>query len=1022
MSNKENFKYKFSNKPKDTKELLNQIGDEFKPGVTDEFKLDDMPEKSRRRFLALMGASAAFAATACTDYRDKGEIVNYNKKPEEVTMGKANYYASTLDNGLGILIKTREGRPVKIDGNPEHPINKGKIDARGQASLMDLYDPDRIRFPQMYDESTLEFDRFFKKKTKWDVIDKKIIEKLENAVAKNKEIALFTKNSSSPTFLKLLSDFKAKYPTTKVYSHDIINDTARDAAWKECYGSKKYPGIDFSKANIIVTFESDILGNDGNTVDQTQAISSRRNHEKLNEFNRMYAIEGGFSLTGANADYRLRLTPEAHLELILALANQISNGSVPGISAYKVDNIASKYNLNKETLKHLVEDLQKNKGKAVVSVGTIHSKETHIAANLLNEILGAGELYLSKHNTSTMANSSNKEIESLVASMNAGNVEVFISVEANPSFDLPADYGFKDALKKVPEVIAMTQLENETTAHAGFLLPINHASESWGDFGGRVGVLSLRQPVISPIHDTRQKEALLLTWIQGADKYSEDNYHKYLMKRWQDEEYPKIAKIGSFDKFWYSALHDGFVTYNPQMGEGEHPQIQFNYDAVRKLKPISKSGFTVVLANSLIGDGSAANNGWLQEIPHPVSKVVWDNYAAVSPGTAKKLNLKDNDLIDIDVNGRKQTLPVWVQSGTADDLVYTEIGYGREKAGTIGSAVGFNVNQLMSKKSGLSDRIFTGAKVTKAEGEYKLVATQEHHALDEEFVKDFHKIRDIIQEGTVEQYKENPHFLHAHKHEVISITPDINYPDEKWAMAMDLNRCTGCSLCVAACNVENNVPIVGKEETSKGREMHWMRIDRYYSGTPDEPEASIQPMICQHCDNAPCENVCPVVATTHSPDGLNQMVYNRCVGTRYCANNCPYKVRRFNFFDFREMFEEGYQYADSLKLMNNPEVTVRSRGVMEKCTFCVQRISEARQVAAENGEEFKGVGITTACQDACPADAIVFGNVNDPESKISKLAKHDLGYHVMEMLNVRPNVTYLAKLRNKHTNGGHGEH
>ncbi len=1022
MSNKEKITRKSGNKPKDTKELLNQLGDEFKPGVTDEFNLEEMPEKSRRRFLALMGASAAFAATACTDYRDKGEIVNYNKKPEEVTMGKANYYASTLDNGLGILIKTREGRPVKIDGNPEHPLNKGKIDARGQASLMDLYDPDRIRFPQMYDDSTLEFDRFFKKKTKWDVIDKKIIEKLENAVAANKEIALFTKNSSSPTFLKLLSDFKAKYPTTNVYSYDVVNGTARDAAWEECYGSKKYPGIDFAKANIILTFESDILGNDGNTVEQTQAVTGRRDHEKLDHFNRVYAVEGGFSLTGANADYRLRLTPEAHLELILALANQLSNGSVPGIGSYRLDNIASKHNLNKETIKHLLEDLKHNKGKAVVSVGTIHSKETHIAANLLNEILGAGDLYLNNHYTTTMFNSSQEEIENLVADMNSGKVELFISIDANPSFDLPSDYGFKEALKKVPEVIAMTQLENETSAHAGFLLPINHTFESWGDVGGRVGVISLRQPVISPIHDTRQKEALLLTWIEGADKYSEDIYHKYLMRRWETEEFPKIAKIGSFEKFWYSALHDGFVSFEPKMGEGEHPQIQFNYDAVSRIKPVSKSGFTVVIANSLIGDGTAANNGWLQEIPHPVSKVVWDNYAAVSPATSKKLNLKDNDLIELDINGRKQTLPVWVQSGTADDLVYTEIGYGREKGGTVGTGVGVNVNSLMSKKGGLSERIFTGVKVSKVEGEYKLVATQEHHQLDEEFVKDFHKIRDIIQEGTVDQYKENPHFLHAHNHEVISITPDIEYPNEKWAMAVDLNKCTGCSLCVAACNVENNVPIVGKEETSKGREMHWMRIDRYYSGTPEEPEASIQPMICQHCDNAPCENVCPVVATTHSPDGLNQMVYNRCVGTRYCANNCPYKVRRFNFFDFREMFEDGYQYSDSLKLINNPEVTVRSRGVMEKCTFCVQRITEARQVATEKGEQFKGAGITTACQDACPADAIVFGNVNDPESKISKLAKHDLGYHVMEMLNVRPNVTYLAKLRNKHTNGGHGEH
>jgi molybdopterin-containing oxidoreductase family iron-sulfur binding subunit len=413
-----------------------------------------------------------------------------------------------------------------------------------------------------------------------------------------------------------------------------------------------------------------------------------------------------------------------------------------------------------------------------------------------------------------------------------------------------------------------------------------------------------------------------------------------------------------------------------------------------------------------MGLGKFANNGWLQELPHPVTKVTWDNYAAISPSTAKDLQVENDDVLKINIGDREISIPAMIQPGMANETIVIELGYGRSNAGTVANGVGVNANALLD---GSSQLFFDNATVTKTGETYKLISTQEHHSLDEALVKDLHLSRGIIQEGTLEEYSKHPEFLKEHKHEIFSITENHKYPDVKWAMSIDLNKCLGCSECITSCNVENNVPVVGKDQVEVGREMHWLRIDRYYSGTPDEPIVSTQPMLCQHCDNAPCENVCPVNATNHSPDGLNQMVYNRCVGTRYCANNCPYKVRRFNFYDFRDHFQNEYYQNELTYLVNNPEVTVRSRGVIEKCTFCVQNIMEARENAIRDGKEFDGSNVTTSCQSACPTNAIEFGNSNNSESNVSKHREHNLSYHVLEELNIIPNVTYLAKIRNTHS-------
>ena len=996
----------------DDPEILKAKTNEFQDGVTEEFDPSKLSGLSRRKFLALMSASAAFAATACTDYRDKGEIIPYNKRPEEILQGHANFYASTCngcENACGILIKTREGRPIKIDGNPDHPINQGKICTKGQASIYDLYDPARLTDPK-YSGRTVN----------WKDVDNQIIDALNSAQASGKEIAIVAGTLTSPTTKRLLEDFKAKYSTAKIYSFSLINDDQRRNAWKESYGTEEYPAIKFDEANVILSLDSDFLVNEGNSVENIRKFSAKREVVNGTNFNRFYAVEGRLSATGAMADYRLRISPSDQFDFVMFLISKLlgRNNSI-SLDAASIQKI-NKYSnakfegVNQESLNHLIKDLSDNKGKAIVYAGDTLSKEVHIAVNLLNEIIGGTNLYdYSKAFKSLLPHSSKEEILRLISSMKSGNVGVVVHFDSNPIYHLPSDYGYVESLKKVSTAVSLTELENETSALSKYILPINNQLESWGDAYVRNGVYSLQQPVIAPIFNTRQKEAILLTWIGGeASSYSEKIYHNYLMENFNKEIYPKKNPLADIRNFWFSALHDGVVVFDENATQNKFLPSSFSIIQ----EPKKKEGYVVHLTGSYFtGDGSFANNGWLQETPHPVTKITWDNYAAISPATAKKLNVEMNDIVEVSTGSGKLKLPVVVQPGNDDKTINIELGYGRTMTGEVGINVGFNSIALMSKDSSLSPYIIEGASLSNTGDTYKLMSTQEHHALDDDFVKDFHRIRKIIQEGTVQQYKNNPGFLHEHQPEHISITKEHVYTGNKWAMAIDLNKCTSCSACISSCNVENNVPVVGKDQVERGREMQWMRIDRYYSGTPEEPIVSNQPMLCQHCDNAPCENVCPVNATNHSPDGLNQMAYNRCVGTRYCANNCPYKVRRFNFYNFRDHFADAYYENNLTALVNNPEVTVRSRGIMEKCTFCVQRIMEERSNAIKEGREVYGENIVTACQQACPSNAIVFGDANDPNSAVAKLRDHNLSYHVLEELNVKPNVTYIAKLRNTHS-------
>lgn len=1016
MSNGSNYR-KSLRELYDRDSVSDQKAHEFMAGVTDDFQLSDLSAMSRKQFLALLTASAAFAAAGCSNYRDRGEIVPYSKKPEEVTPGVPNYYASTCtgcSQACGVLVKTREGRPIKIDGNPDHPINRGKICAIGQASILNLYDPYRLRGPECGAASgksgTLT----------WKQADSEITAQLDNCSQSSREIALLLHSVHSPSASNLLTDFRSKYPTARVYVYDLFHDENRRRAWELCYGAGELPSVDWSGAKIILALESDFLGTEGMTINQIRRFTDGRDVMNTSDFNRLYSVEGSMSLTGANADSRLRLRPDEQLNFVLALLNEIAmvrgKGNAGAVLPSQAKGItlqqfADKNDLSMDLLRRLTDDLVNNVGRSLVLAGDALPVPVHVAVNFLNAILGNTALYGTGRSVTFIPRSTRAEFETLVEGMKSGRVGMVVHFGTNPVFQLSKEFGYEEALKHVPVAVSLVEAGDETSRHCGYVLPANHALESWGDWEIRSDVYSFQQPLIAPLYDSRQKEAVILSWIQGKDSYKETIYLDYLKTRWEREIFPTLRTKTDFSTFWNSALHDGVIT----VGEQGRREYRFRTDALSSVSPVPTQGVALGLTpNYFIGDGGFCNNGWLQELPHPISKVVWDNYAALSAKTAKDLGVDDNDLMEVSLTHGRQVVPVLIQPGQADGYVSIQLGYGRTIAGPIGSDVGTDVSMLLSKGSVAGPRIYSGAKLAKAPGQHRLVTTQEHHSFDDSFVKDIQVTREIIREGTLREYEKDPQFLHHEKKPIASITRGIVYNGVKWAMAIDLNKCIGCNACVAGCNVENNVPTVGKEQVSRGREMQWIRIDRYYSGTIDAPTLSHQPMLCQHCDNAPCENVCPVSATNHSPDGLNQMVYNRCVGTKYCSNNCPYKVRRFNFFNWRDYFADGYYEQEPLNLMQNPEVTVRSRGVMEKCTFCVQRIMEARQHAAEKGRPLKGSDVKTACQEACPATAIVFGDMNDPDSEVTHYRAHDLGYHVLEETNARPNVTYVAKLRNVH--------
>ncbi len=960
---------------------------------TDQKLSDPKDSWARREFLKLMGASIAMGSMACVR-RPTQKIVPYVKAPPEIVPGIANYYSSTwVDRGMvyGLLVKTREGRPIKLEGHPNHPTNKGTLSARAQAQVLALYDPDRLDGPRKFSpEDVNPFRRTLH--PNWADVDKEV-----TALLNEGGVALLTSSLASPSTKSVIQEFSRVYGSTH-YVWDAINYDVVRAGQEASYGKSVVPKYRFEKAKMVVSVDTDFLGTYQSPVEYARNFASRRKPD--GGMSKLVVFESILSLTGMNSDARVRIKPSQQLDVLMGLIYEIAvkakHGSDGQISSavQSFADAASKLGMEPGLFTKIAEDLWANRGQSLVVVGGTNTQtedalSVQIAANYLNSILGNDGVTVD-HGGGAFSGfeGSDKKLAELVAAMQAGKVKTLLIHGVNPMFAAPASLKFSEVLKKVGAVIYFGDRVDETGAQSKFIVPDHHHLENWGDAEVQEGVVSIQQPTIQPLANTRAFQDSLLIWASAKNASLKVTWHDYLKNQW------KKHSTLNFDSFWESVLQKGVIEKASASSGGARSFRSAALGGVKKT--LSSDGMEAVLYQKIgMGDGSDANIGWLQELPDPVSKVTWDNYAMVSVGYAEKNRIKDGTVLKVKFGGRTLDLPILIQPGVHDEVVGIALGYGREAAGSVGTNVGKNSFTFVDMKNDVS--IFSGLKV-KVEatgGVIKLANTQDHYNMEG---------RQIVAEATLSEYLKAPEHI-IHHHPKLSLWPVKEYPGHKWAMAVDLNTCTGCAACVVACQAENNIPTVGKKYILQGREMHWMRIDRYYSGTPENPQTLIQPMLCQHCDNAPCETVCPVAATTHSPEGINEMTYNRCVGTRYCSNNCPYKVRRFNWFNYSKIKEP-------LNMVLNPDVTVRSRGVMEKCTFCVHRIKGVQMQHKLDDTVMADGDVKTACEQSCPTGAIVFGDMNDPESRVSKLFKDQRTYQVLEELNVVPSVRYMAKIRN----------
>lgn len=979
--------------------------DEFPPGAADpmEMPVDGI---SRRRFLTLASASAALAlGTASCSRIDRGTIVPYTKKPIEIHPGVANYFASTFQEGLvtqGVLVKTREGRPIHVEGNDEDPIWRGKASLRAIGDILGLYDPDRLRGP-LADGSP----------SSWDKAHEEITSALRQARADRKPVLLLTEAVVSPTRKTLIDELKKALPTLCHAAWEPAASQPEIVASRALFGDVAAPLYRFERANVVLSLQADFLGVDPRATVFIRDFAARRVLSKPSDaISRLWVAEGIMTLTGANADHRLEVPPSRIAPLAFALARSLheSHGvplpadvGVESLRPFALEAVARDLRTPPALLKSLAQDLKQAGNAALVVAGPALPPEAHVACHLLNTMLGS-----EGHTVDVLTAPAAPEVLTLAdfrdllkeASQGAFAAAVFWG--ANPAYAFPDASAWKGAISKIPVKIRIGLYEDETALDCRWRLPEHHWLEAWGDFEASADLLTLRQPTIGAIHNTRQGENILLSWLRALGADAPQTYLEYLKARWQKEIYPSGSPV-PFEVFWNAALHDGILkrearTHPPRIARGAAVAEAISAAAGRKNAAAVDELELVLQPAAGLYDGRYANNGWLNELPDPVTKATWANPLLLSIADANRLGLQDDELVRITAGGESVEVPVIVQPGQAAGVGSISLGYGR-RAGDVAAGVGVNAYALVDLDSG-SPYLRSAAKIARASGSRRVARTQEHNRIVAG--------RDLARSWTLAEYtkKVQGNELNQEERGLASLIPDQKFVEHKWGMAIDLSACVGCSACVVACQSENNIPVVGPEQVLLGREMHWIRIDRYYAGEPQSPSVVHQPVLCQHCDNAPCEIVCPVNATTHSPDGLNQMAYNRCVGTRYCSNNCPYKVRRFNFFDYTSMKK------DPERLVYNPEVTVRPRGVMEKCSFCVQRIQNVRQRANVEQRPVKDGEIKPACAVACPAEAIVFGDLNDPHSRVSKLAMADRGYHMLRELGIKPSVTYLTDISN----------
>jgi MoCo/4Fe-4S cofactor protein with predicted Tat translocation signal len=948
----------------------------------------------RRDFLKLMAASLAFAGMSGCGKAPEDHIIPYVKQPEGLVLGKPRYYATAMPFGadaIGVLVESHEGRPTNIQGNPDHPSSLGALNSFVQASILDLYDPDRSQVTSYLGEisSTGAF-----------------LEAAQTMAATIKAVdgegfRILTGTVTSPLLSGQIQALLKLYPKAKWHQWEPAgSDGAREGS-KMAFGRYVNTVYRVEKAGVILSLDADFMASGPGHIRYMKEFYRRRKLDNdTAEMNRLYVVEPTPSVTGATADHRLPLRSSEVGLFARALAAKIGLGGTAELSAPA-----------QHWLEAVRAELQKHRGACLVIAGEQQPAEIHALTHAINAALGnvGNTVYYTEPVEATPVNQL-ESLRQLCTDMSSGAVDTLLIIGGNPVYDAPHDFNFLGNLKKVRTSLHLSSHVDETSEYCQWHIPESHYLEAWGDTRAYDGTLSIVQPLIAPLYTTHSAYEVLAAF---SDKPGISAYEAI-------RERLKSARNGpDFEKYWRKALHDGVVA-----GTTLPPVTVASAATLPATLPVSTQDLEFIFRpDPSVYDGRFANNGWLQELPKPVTKLTWDNAAMVSPKTAESLGLTHSvvsrggehgqilsNVIDISLSNSKVTAAAWILPGQADGVVVLPLGYGRSKAGYTGSNKGFNAYAVRTSNALWAA---SGGTIKKTGDSYPMACTQYHFNMEG---------RKIMASGTLEEFKRNPGFAHEHDEKPpkeLSLYKEFAYPGYAWGMAIDLTNCNGCNACVVACQSENNIPVVGKDQVMRGREMHWIRIDRYYTAetatndpstnTNDalaNPDTFFQPVPCMQCENAPCEQVCPVGATVHSAEGLNDMAYNRCIGTRYCSNNCPYKVRRFNFLRFQDW------ESPQLKLMRNPEVTVRSRGVMEKCTYCVQRINNGRIEAEKENRPIRDGEIVTACQSACPSEAIVFGNANDANSRVAKLKAQQRNYSILGELNARPRTTYLAAVRN----------
>jgi MoCo/4Fe-4S cofactor protein with predicted Tat translocation signal len=1012
---------------------------EFKEELLPFADLDDKgildAKTPRRDFLKYLGFSTAAATIAASCEMPVRKSVPFLQKPDDLIPGIANYYASTYINGgdaISVLVKQRDGRPIKIEGNELSSITKGGTSAQCQASVLDLYDTTRLRYPMQ------KVGKEFKEVTSFDSFDKIIAG--EMAKVAGKPIVLLTSTIHSPSTLQIISEFLAKYPGSQHVQYDAVSYSGMLLANEACYGKKAIPSYHFDNAKVIVSLDADFLGTWLSPVEfSKQYANNRKIKGEKADLNRHFHFEGAMSLTGSNADDRYLHKPSETGTVALALLAKLGgNVAAPNIADAKLA----------KGIAAAAAALNANKGAALVVCGS-NDVNVQIIVNAINEAIGANGKTVNWATTSNYRKGIDAEIIKLVNDMNAGNIGALLIHDVNPVYAYADSKKFVDGLNKTVS-ISFNPTMDETTELCKYSIPSHHWLESWGDAEPKLGYISMMQPAINPLFKTRAFQTSLLKWSGNTIT----DYENYFKNYW-------ATKLGSADAY-STALQNGVVEPASSTISSSTFSNAKLAEAAGKIAAVKGGAIEVVLYQKIsIGDGKQANNPWLQELPDPISKVTWDNYVIMAPAMAKTLldiDVLNKDskrqadayevhpekpVVKVTANGKSIELPVLIVPGNHPNVISIAVGYGRQSSDAAKTAefIGRAANGAGKNAYPLAG--FDGTTF-QYNAEVKIEKTGETYPLAQTQVHGFTESRPVIYETSQAAFNKNPEALLEETHAELksllipgttdfvkdgTMYPNYEKPGIKWGMSIDLNTCTGCNSCVVACTAENNVSVVGKIQVQRAHEMHWLRIDRYFTGDFDNPDVVFQPMLCQHCDNAPCENVCPVAATNHSSEGLNQMTYNRCIGTRYCANNCPYKVRRFNWLDFTgadsfpdnqnpligvDMDEVVLQMNDDLtRMVLNPDVTVRSRGVIEKCSFCVQRLQESKLEAKKAQDPSLVRNVKVACAQACPSDCIVFGNINDPESEVAKArADKNRNFYVLEQLHVLPNVSYLAKVRN----------